>query len=516
MTMKRSVLTLLLALCATITGAQTYLATDKSCYVAGDRIWCSVFSNPAEPVVYLELLSSEGPAARGRIALEQGRGGGSLQIPVGTPTGNYRLQAYTASDQPSEQSSAVVSVFNTLSTSRVAEGVDIVRSLPEQASVQTGYGLSAGSSGTLALENTSGRELTLCVSLYRDDSLQPPAFHTISGFRPAAAGAAPNRKGETVKAVLVGTDAAKVAEEAVLGNVDALLGVPGGKTACCVARPGADGYVDFRTENIYGDVDVVCMLRGIDAGTDCHLELVPPFVGGQAGNVPKLKLCPSQEADLVRRSAAMLSEASSDTLVRTLPMHNDHFFLEHECISYILDDYTRFPTMEELFVEITPNIKMRKRDGKYHIYLLKETSVYDAVPRWGDALTMIDGVPVTDQDLIASYDPALVKVVESYPYSYSLGGRNFDGVINFVTFKGNMPGLSFDDNIRIYSFSGCSWPRAHCGSETLYWHPLVKLAPGERIEIPSEGMQKGVRYTLSAEGLTDGGRPVYLRKTFER
>lgn len=517
MTMRRTIITIISALAATLACAQTYLATDKYCYVAGDRIWCSAFSDAAEPVVYIELLSSEGPAARGRIAMLDGRGGGSLRIPFGTPTGNYRLAAYVSGETPDMQNCAVISVFNTLSVSRVPEGVESVQSLPTGPTVQSGYGLSADTSGSIVLENTSGRELTLCVSLSRDDSLQPAAFRSISSFRPAARSRGANRKGESLKAVMVGSDAAQTAAEALLhGEIDALLGVPGGKTECCVALPSADGSFVFETENIYGDVDVVCMLRGVDKDRDCHLELQQPFVGGTAQDLPKLRICPSQEKDLVRRSGAMLAEARTDTLIRSLPLPADHFFLDNECISYELDDYARFPTMEELFVEITPNIKMRRRGGKVYLYLLKERSVYDAAPRWGDAMAMIDGVPVPDNELIASYDPALVKTVESYPYSYSLGGKVFDGVVNFVTFKGNMPGLSFDDNIRIYGFAGCSIPESHEGSETIYWHPLVKLAPGEKLSLPSGGLAEGVRYRLSAEGLTDGGLPVYLQKTFER
>ena len=510
MTMRRLILTLLAACAALSAGAQVYVATDKSCYVAGERIWCSAFAGACEPVAYLELASSEGVSARGRIALQDGRGGGSLRIPFGTPTGNYRLRCYTAGAK--EAGGPVISVFNTLSTTRVNDGVEVVQALDTAHAMQTGYGLAAETGGSVVLENTSGQTVSLCVSLCRDDSLQPPAWHSISSFEaPPAAGANPG--GETVRAYLAGADAAIVAARAEENFTDAIIAVPGAKTDCCVAYPEPDGSFEFHTENIYGDCDLVCLLRGVPEGMDCHLELSQPFIGGAEKGLPKLRISTAQAQDLERRTAAMLAGAGRDSLAVTLPMAQDHFLLTHECISYILDDYTRFPTMEELFVEITPNIKMRKRGGKTHIYLVKATSVTDAAPRWGSALTMIDGVPVPDQDLIAGYDPALIKVVETYPYSYSLGGRSFDGVINFVTFKGNMPGVLFDDNIRIYSFPGCSLPEVHEGTETLFWHPLVRLQPGEKVAVPATALQKGERYMLSAEGLTDEGRPVWLRKT---
>ena len=79
-----------------------------------------------------------------------------------------------------------------------------------------------------------------------------------------------------------------------------------------------------------------------------------------------------------------------------------------------------------------------------------------------------------------------------------------------------MPGLQFDDNVRIYSFDGCSLPQEHRGSETLYWHPLLDLPSGGSLSVPLEGLQPGVRYTVSAEGMAEGGRAVYFRKTFVR
>ena len=515
--MKRTILIVLLTLAALGLRAQVYVATDKSCYVAGDRIWCSVFSADGPSVAYLELISSAGPAARTRIDLRSGRGGGSLRIPVNAPTGNYRLAAYTG---PEDLSGAgpVISVFNTFSTERVPEGVEIVDEADYAAPtrMQTGYGFSAGTDGELTLQNTAGVEVSCCISLCREDSLQPAAYSSIAGFTPR--NHAPMSRGETLRAVLSGTDAPAIAEAiaADTSSVRALLAVPGAKTDCYAGTLRPDGSFHFSTENIFGNGNMVFMLDGIDPAVQCHLEPVSPFLSPSAGELPKLRICRSQESDLLRRGASLMFETARDTLAVTLPMRREHFFLTHECVSYELDDYTRFPTMEEVFVEITPNVKLRRRAGVPKIYVLMNVSVMEAIPRWGDAVVMIDGVPVLDQRLIESYDPAIVKTVEVYPYRYEMGGKEFDGVVNLVTFKGNMPGVLFDDNVRIYDFQGCSWPENHEGGETLLWRPLVTLRPGESLSLPVGELEKGVSYVLSVEGLTVTGRPVYLRKSFVR
>ena len=97
--MKRLIVFLLLVSTSAALGAQVYVSTDKGAYVAGDRIWCSVFCAPGPAVAYIELISTESVAARTRVDVRSGRGGGSLTVPFGTPTGKYRLVAYT---DPSE------------------------------------------------------------------------------------------------------------------------------------------------------------------------------------------------------------------------------------------------------------------------------------------------------------------------------------------------------------------------------------------------------------------------------
>lgn len=509
--MKRIFTIVLLSLAALAASAQVYVATDKSCYLAGERIWCSVFCAEGPSVAYLELISADGPAARARIDVRKGRGGGSLLIPLGTPTGNYRLFAYSG---PSDVDfgGPVLSIFNTLSGDRVTDGVEIVEEAEygKAADVQTGYGISVQTAGGIVLENTSGRPVSCSVSLRRNDSVREPGYRSIATFAPGAP--SPETFGERLTARVVGPDASKVISQ----EIAALIAFPGSKTDCYSAYPDKNGLASFETENVFGDRDVVCVLEGLDPGLDCHLEMVSPFLSPKAADLPKLKLCRSMEDDLVRRSAAMLDERASDTLATTLPMRREHFMLANECISYILDDYTRFPTMEEVFVEITPTVKLRRPGKKTVIYALMNRSVVDGPSRWGEAVVMIDGVPVPDQKLIETYDPAIVKVVEVYPYRYNMGYRVFDGVVNLVTIKGNMPGVLFDDNVRIYDFQGCSWPMAHEGSETPFWNPLVTLKPGEKMEIPASRLQSGVEYTVTVEGLADGGRPVYLRKSFVR
>ncbi|MBO6044741.1 MAG: hypothetical protein J6P69_02675, partial [Bacteroidales bacterium] len=148
--MKRILLSIIILVAASlpILGAdhlveRTYLSTDRDCYVAGDRIWCSAFCVDAatgglsgfSSIAYVELRSVDGLVQTAKIALQGGRGAGFVEIPANTPTGNYRLFAYTAQNVNEDgydflAGSKLVSVFNTFSTERVTDGVEVVEALP--------------------------------------------------------------------------------------------------------------------------------------------------------------------------------------------------------------------------------------------------------------------------------------------------------------------------------------------------------------------------------------------------
>lgn len=515
----RRIITAILLLVSGTLHAEVYLTTDKSCYVAGDNIWCSAFSTTGDAVAYVELHSTDGPAQSGKIHLSGGRGAGNIHIPLSTPTGNYRLIAYTASDKDTEdfdyyRLSATVSIFNTLVTSRVKDGVRLVEDYPvSHGFVPLENGLALEGGERLTLTNTSSRNVSVSLSAYRDDGLASPEDRLIARWKPAGRTTdAKESDGEIIRARIAGADADKVAAS---GLNRALISFPGLKTDVYTSYIGQDGSLTFHTGNIFGERDVVCMIDDIDKNTRCHIEVENPLALPPCPQTEALKLDRSIAPALEKRAADMMDgkKASVDTLYETLPLRREHFLLDRECTSYILDDYDRFPTMEEEFVEIIKCVRARKdRQKGYRITVLLEDHIRLNTPVWGESLMMIDGVPVSDHNQIMNYDPAIVKIIEVYPYTFSVGQTSYGGVINFVTFKGNMPSISFDDNVRIYDFKGASYPMNYNGTQTLVWRPLVNLAPGESISFDCPGTDGAIN--VVAEGVDESGVPVCARKTF--
>ena len=118
------IIAFLLCICAWgIPTERIYVSTDRSVYLAGDNIWCSLFLVDASTlqlssfsaIAYMELLSTDGYITSAKISLTEGRGAGRFRIPYNTPSGNYRLVAYTAQNTNEPDSwmagSRIISIF---------------------------------------------------------------------------------------------------------------------------------------------------------------------------------------------------------------------------------------------------------------------------------------------------------------------------------------------------------------------------------------------------------------------
>lgn len=531
---------------------RVYLATDRDVYVAGDAVWLSAWCVDAasgklssfSKIAYVEVHSSTGMVQTAKISLDGGRGAGRLTLPSTLPTGNYRLFAYTrlgASEEGFDPltGARTLSVFNTLSTERVESGVELVAQAPTARVPESAGALSlraddgAVSGHTRVTVTNNGTEAVgFSLSVRHEDGIPAPDGAHITDFvrgiheLPAARGfdtaVIPEYEGEIIHAHVSGLDMAK------LGNVAdkyAFISSPGTGESLYTESISSDGSATFFTSNIYGDREMFLEIEGIDRDNICHMELESPFLNLPAGDIPQLQLYNGWASALELRGLGMQLEKNfdADTLYTALPARTHRIFDERECIRYILDDYTRFPVMEELFIEFISELRVRRVDGKRELQAWVPDQQGDHYFSSGTVLALLDGIPVLDHEKILSYDPLLVREVDIYADSYFVGIRGFSGIVNFVTYKGTLPSMQFADNVRIVDFQGCSIPLAYTcegvGPEypdyrqTLYWHPLLTLAPGESMTLECKTPAYSGRFDVVAEGLSARGEAVSAQAT---
>ena len=495
---------------------RTYVCTDRHSYVAGEDVFCSVFCfdggsgslSDFNSVAYVELISPEGSAVRVKMALQDGRGAGRLRLPSTLPTGNYRLIAYTALNRNEEdmdyfRGSRVISVYNTLSASRqesvVLDAAVEGKGRPYGAAAPAGLVMEQRGD-SLFLRNSGTECLDFCLSLSISDALPDPEGPGLADFLEARSGdratlrtdaelSIPEYEGEIVS----------IRVPAMYSGVTAVLSGPGLRNDIYSSTVDSTGLVSFYTGNIYGDRDLVFELNSRDVNDDFSLEVLSPFASPELDRdgVPELHLNGSVAEDLKRRSVAMQISRhfGIDEYMDSLQLRPDLLFRGGAMTVYEMDDYTRFPTMRETIVEYVREVQIRRQDGEPVLKIVpgKSFESYSSM-LGGNALVLVDGVPVSEHGRVLDLNPALLRRICIYPYDVSTGSCIYSGVVNFISFRGDMAGLQFPGRVRILDFHGVTFPVTVGAAEedslspdyryTRIWQPLLHLEAGEELELP--------------------------------
>lgn len=531
---------------------RTYIATDRGFYIAGDNLWCSAFCvnvatgrlSDLSSVVYLELHSASGVALTAKIALDEGRGGGCIALPPSLPTGSYRLIAYTAQNRNEADydftgiAAKTLSICNAFSRERVEGGVEVVSEavsaapLPgcEEGPLLLFAPAEAAPGEKITLTLNVPEDATVSVSVCHEDGLPHGDNASLGGFLAAlpAVGSprmgtdyTPEYEGEIIHGHIAGFSPEK--KESLIGKF-AFISAPGNKADIYCSEIDTSGRLTFYTGNIYGRKELITEIEGIDTLENCHVELESPFVEPALPAPAPMRLSASMSEAVSARAMAMQIERrfASDTLLEYLPRRDNLLFEESLRRSYHLDDYTRFPVMREVFIEFIPELRARENEGVRDIQVRVEDGGSD--PRFyrRTSLTLLDGVPVFDQNKIYNYDPALVENIDIYPYIYFVGKREFGGIVNFVTYKRNLPSIRFSGNVRVVNYQGVLYPTAYtCETasgdypdyrQTAFWHPLVSVRAGKPAPLTCKLPGYAGTFTVTVEGMTAAGAPILVRK----
>ena len=540
---------------------RVYVSTDKEFYLAGESIWCSVFCvdestgkySQFSSVAYLEFHSKRGMEARIKVALSDGRGCGRLQVPFSFATGNCTIVAFTSKDGGDSKGAfngKTVTVFNTLLSDKVKDGVEVVEKgeqikapvhklVEDTGSISIEVGEQGDCAVPVKVMNAGVEGASISVSVYHIDGIEE-----IIGKRGYDNTSLLERKGDFEVTDIEEYDGEMIRTRVfrdgkpLQGNdakgVYMYMSAMGNTDDTYIANVDSLGYATYYTNNISGRrdllFDVVTNVRqsakigsGTGSGNGFKVEKVAREFKHIPAEVPVLKISGELEEPLRKRSMRMQvgRRFEQDTLFNLMPMRSNDFFGAVEPIVYNLDDYTRFPLMNEVIREYVSNLRVRKVDGQERLLVLwQETEGAYTVSRQY-ALALLDGVPVRDHSKIINMDPLLVKQIIIYPRRYLLNYFMFDGIVKFNTYKGDMGGMKIGEDITILDHDGPQYPLAFMGdripgngrypnyNSTIYWNPVVDMEKGEVFEFSCPLPDYKGEFRIVVEGIDAAGNGIY-------
>mgnify|MGYP001795791383 CR=1 FL=1 len=124
--------------------------------------------------------------------------------------------------------------------------------------------------------------------------------------------------------------------------------------------------------------------------------------------------------------------------------------------SYLLDNYTRFITIEEILREYVTLVDVRKREGRFHY------DVFDNATNQSfnsDPLVLLDGVPVFDLNKFMLVDPLKLEKLEVLNRRYFLGNSSFNGILNWSSYKGDMADADLGNHLTTIDYDGLQMER---------------------------------------------------------
>ncbi|HCW07944.1 MAG TPA: hypothetical protein DGG95_11340, partial [Cytophagales bacterium] len=152
-------------------------------------------------------------------------------------------------------------------------------------------------------------------------------------------------------------------------------------------------------------------------------------------------------------------------------------------VTYGLDDYTRFPTMEDVLVEYIGDIVLRKKSNEFEVRI-KDTRrgiIFENTP-----LILIDGIPIFNTNHLMHYNPFLIEKIEIVNRRYFYGPLEADGVISISTYEGNARNLAGTrekfDGIQAHkkyfspAYNSKLFNRIPDNRIQLYWNPLMEIS----------------------------------------
>ena len=527
-----------------------YLQTDKQSYLAGEPVWMKLLTTDSEQipvmfskVAYVELLNDSVSHLQIKVELRNGTGEGFMQLPVDLPTGYYRLVAYTQfmRNEGSEiYFEKHIGIINTFQANNILRAETENNFSPNNVSYSETVSLQSDKTvyttreyGELIINNLPEAVHTLSVSIAGKDFIPVAESNVLSLKKQPTKLPSyskkfiPEYEGHIVTGKIVDNQTGNYYEPDD-ARMFPYLTFSGEGIRFFAGQKGKSGEVLFFTSNISGLKEVSTTV--VYSEEQYRVDIVSPFIQRhETKQMPTLQIDTAYNKQLLERSVALQVMHYLSEDFQTDQSISDPFFKMKPTWSYILDEYTRFTTMGEVFTEITFGARFRREGGKRQLsILINRGNYYDYV---FVPLVLLDGIPITDHEIIYHYDPLSVERINVYSGPYIMGGHIIDGIIELSTYRRNHSDITLDKSTQILTYEGTQLHRTFYTPDysqeknrqnrlpdnrhTLLWIPNVQTDGKSSIRLPFDTSDFKGEFQVTVEGLDKDGNAIFAKSFFK-
>jgi hypothetical protein len=538
-------------------GEKLFIHTNTTTFLTGETLYCKLYSlsvdntpSAVSKIAYIELLENTRKSIfRQKVFLENGIAQGDFFLPTTLKTGNYKLIGYTKwmlNNEPStvfEMDVTVINPFQPLEPNNLKPGDTISKPTENEPAVQPGNGTIAIESdkktythrekAVLKVKNTGGKlgKGHYSVSVRRIDELpfkkQITSKESIKNqTENQSAGSKiylPELRGELISGSISSKKGLKD-----LRHKTVALSIVGKSFALKIAETDRLGKFTFILDKNPNLTNVV--IQVLDESRNDYSIQLDDISGADIKSLrflPEFQLNSNLKNTIEERSVANQVENAyyskkKDSIAADLS--SGSFFHPLEKV-YVLDDYTRFPTMKETITEVILELYYKRTNGKYSIHLrnnLSNTEVY------GQPLLMIDGLLIQDANELFDYNTENIEKISLINEPYIYGPKTFSGLVSITTKNQDYQTKASGDYIKNLDiarplnqkkyyqpdYAGSQNARIPDYRHQLLWLPELTAGNAENMVSFYTSDVSG-HYEIILEGFTESGVPVSLSNHFE-
>jgi len=314
-------------------------------------------------------------------------------------------------------------------------------------------------------------------------------------------------------------------------NILSLLSVSGHPFGFYTSESNKEGLVQFEVKNFYGNHQLTAV-AGKEEDSIYRIDIIKPFA--QVSSYRKyapLILTEDVKDLLLQKSIGMqvqnIYSGDSNRIFREPVVRDTLPFYSLGEASYVLDQYKRFTTMEEVLREYVAGVNVTVRSGRRMIKVYNPfmQDFYSESP-----LVMIDGVPLSNPHAIFSYDPLKARKLDVSLNRYELGKAAFSGIISFSTYNGTFDAFELDPDVVGVDYNGLQLRREFYSPKyetqqqidsrlpdlrnTLLWAPDIVIGKEGKTSFQFYSSDRSGKFVIVLQGISSNGDPVSSVTTF--
>lgn len=106
-------------------------------------------------------------------------------------------------------------------------------------------------------------------------------------------------------------------------------------------------------------------------------------------------------------------------------------------LQILLSDYVQMSSTPEVFNELVPKVRVRKKNGNYELIMFDD----DVNLKYTNPLVLVDDVPYNNINGLMEIQPTVIKEIDVINHEYVYGNNTFKGIVMITTNSGTFTSL---------------------------------------------------------------------------